>query len=52
MKLALALIFLCGCAIRGESGKVQFMGSVSEDGRGCKGYVGKRVVLKCKFQGD
>ena len=42
-------IFLCGCAVTGENGRFQIMDSMQEDGTGCKGYFGKRVVLKCKF---
>jgi hypothetical protein len=45
----LLILLLCGCAVTGENGKFQIMDSMGEDGRGCKGYMGKRVVLKCKF---
>jgi hypothetical protein len=49
MKPLLLALILSGCAVTGENGKFQFLDGMQEDGRGCKGYVGKRVVLKCKF---
>jgi hypothetical protein len=49
MKPLILALCLCSCAVTGEQGRFQIMDTMQEDGRGCKGYVGKRVVLKCKF---
>lgn len=49
MKPLLLLLFLCGCAIRGEGGKVLLMDDIQEDGTGCQSYLGRKLVLKCRF---